>query len=674
VADGALDSADDGVALAPSDWACAALPLPDVHEASLKLGGATPWQLPAALAPALASAWCAEAAYALEATPRPGCTLLHLDALLPAGVAVPDAASLAARLRAGPLRAWLAGRRLAVRCGGDSSWPAAEVEMPARLPRLRPSAVLSTAQAELRATAQQPLPGAGVALCGRLHGQCCAGASLAAGTDGRLRLLLPALQGAEGVARLWLAREGSAGGSSRPVLLTRDADVAAELATALDSLDDDVAERLQCVLGAALRPGCAPRVLAAACAQALCRGWAATARRLLPSLRVALDTGAADVEGIAAARMLLHHAVLSGEAAMIRLTLSHGAAFGSPSAADEAGITPMHLAAAGGSAAAVTALATATPAATVAWFVARDAAGRTPADVARAAGGAAADAHAALRLRLETARDRVSSLAADTASGTATSGGDEIDELARFLLDTHAPSGGVASGPERALFDAERFEARRPFATLLPKLCIAMGLSWLRSSPLTAVALADVASPAQPSFAAMINVHKAVLAPLCPQIVVINVALLLLTSLPALRGLYLRHGRAALIAYCAYQFMLIRIFAEQLLRRALHGGVAMWPSPQGSALVSMATLHMAAMPLPVRDILALMAVQWALAGAAHVTGAPLWPVSVAPGRDAIIRTTVSAVTAAALLAVDRRALVAWRAERRARLAARKKQA
>lgn len=671
-ADEAPLSADDGVALAPSDWACAAAALPDVREAWLKLGGATPGQLPAALAPALASAWCDEAALALEATPRPGCTLLHLDALMPAGVAVPDAASLAARLRAGPLRAWLAGRRLAVRCGVDSSWPAAAVEMPSRLPRLRPSAVLSTAQAELRASAQQPLPGAGVALCGRLHGQCLAGASLSAGAGG-LRLVLPALQGAEGVARLWLAREGSAGGASRPVLLTRDADVAAELAAALDVLDDDVAERLQCVLGAALRPRCAPRVLAAACTQALRRGWAVTARRLLPSLRTALDTGAPDVEAIAAARMLLHHAALSGEAALIRLTLSHGAAFGSPSAADEAGITPMHLAAAGASAAVATALATATPAATVAWFWARDAAGRTPADVARAAGGAAADAHAALRRRMDTARDRVSALAADTSSGAVASA-DEIDDLARFLLGTHASSGGVASDPERALFEAERFEARRPYATLLPKFGIAIGLSVLRSPPPSADLLAEVVWPAQPGFAAMMNVTKAILAQLSAQILVINVALLLLTSLPALRGLYLRRGRAALVAYCAYQFMLIRLFAERLLRRALHGGVAMWPSPQGSALVSMATLHMASVPLPARDILALMAVQWALTGIAHVTGAPLWPVSVAPGRDAVIRTVVSTVTAAGLLAVDRRALAAWRAERRARLATRAKQA
>jgi hypothetical protein len=68
--------------VAPEAWVSSAAALPLVREASLKLGGATPGQLPATLAPVLRLALCQDMAMSLEATPRPGCTLLHLDSLL----------------------------------------------------------------------------------------------------------------------------------------------------------------------------------------------------------------------------------------------------------------------------------------------------------------------------------------------------------------------------------------------------------------------------------------------------------------------------------------------------------------------------------------------------------------------------------------------------------------
>jgi hypothetical protein len=131
---------------------------------------------------------------------------------------------------------------------------------------------------------------------------------------------LPDLRGEEGAARLWLAREGSPGGASRTVLLSRDAFIAAEVASLhanananASAADDDATERLLCALGAALRPGCAARVVAAAAHASLRRGWIATSARLLPALRAALV--GADAEDLAVARTLLHAAAASPAAA-----------------------------------------------------------------------------------------------------------------------------------------------------------------------------------------------------------------------------------------------------------------------------------------------------------------------------------------------------------------------
>ena len=659
------------MALPPlAQWSCGAAALPVVREATLKLGGATPGQLPAALAPALASAWCVDMALSMEAAPRPGCTLLHLDALLPAHApSAPDAATVARALRAGPLGSWLAGRRLDVRCGGDAELASSADELPPRLPRLRPAALLCSAPGELRTTQpMQPLP-RDVGLYGRLHGQNITQLRYTAAPDGSLCLALPAI-GAEGAARLWLAAEEGAGGAARAVLLTSDARIAAEVAAALDDADEEEQERLICALGAALRPGCPATVVAAVAHASLRRGWAATSARLLPALSTALI--GADAEERAAARTLLHAAALSGDVQLVRLTLQHGGldgTFGAPETADERGITPMHLAAAAGDAAVALATATATPSAHLAWFYAKrlhD--GAAPSDVARATGGAMAETHAMLRRQLEAARE----LAAALAAGAASAGEDpQLAELARLLLRSYAPADGAACAPDQALFYAHRMLSRRYLALLTPPFFVAITLRSLFLPPPDAATLATVASPLQPSFAILLDVYKSIQRPFALLTLLFNVALLALAGLPALRAAYHRHGRAALRAYSLFQFVLRRMLVELYFVRVLHGSAAVWPSPAGAALVSLSTVHMAAMPLPAPDVVALLALQWALVSFAHATGAPLWPQSAAPFCDALLRTALHAMLAAAVLATDARALVAWRAARRAILATRK---
>ena len=661
-------------AVVPEAWVSSAAALPLVREASLKLGGTTPGQLPSTLAPILRMVWCNDMAFSLESTPEPGCTLLHLDGLLPPDAPpAPDAATLARALRASSLRSWLAGRTMRVQCGGAAE-PAASSQPPARLPRLRPAALLCTAPGELRASQPaQPLP-RGAVLCGRLHGQNIAQLRCTASPDGSLRLTLPAT-GAEGAARLWLAAEGT-GSTSRAVLLTADAAVAAEVAAALDSEDDaheEEHEQLICALGAALRPGCPARVVAAAAHASLRRGWAATSARLLPALLTALV--GADADGVAAARTLLHAAALSGDVQLVRLTLQHGGsdnAFGAPDTTDERGITPMHLAAAAGDGAVIKELVTATPSALLAFFYVRLHDGKlTPADVARATGGAAAETSAALRRRLEAARD----LAASLAAGADGKGSDlQLVELARFLLNAHAPAHGPPSASERALFYEDRMASLRYLALITPPFVIVINLRALSLPPLDLAALAAVALPAQPRFWQLLDVYKQVQQPFVPLTVLVNLLLLALAGLPALRHVYRRHGRAVLRVYAVFQFIARRTLAELHLWRVLHGNSVVWPSPAGAAVMAVSTVHMAAMPLPAPDVAALLTLQWVMVTIAHSTGLPIWPNTVAPLRDALLRTALHAMLMTAVRATETRALASWRSARRLRLTARVKQA
>ena len=656
--------------------------LPSLRSVSLKLGGANPGQLSPTLAPALAAAWCDDLALCIEAAPRPGCTLLHIDALLPARAsAAPDASRLLRELLASPAGDWLRTRAVTLRtCTGDAAAaepgsaggaaPSATPPPPPRPPQLLPLALPSTAPATLHASGWSgPPPGCQLWL--RLHGQVCT-----LRCEGGV-VALPALGSAEGAARLWLAQDGAAGGAERTVLLTRDAAIAAEVAS-LESDGSEATEQLLCVLGAALRPGCAPRVLAAAAAEALSRAWEATCARLLPLLRAALDAGACDAEARAAARALLHAAALSGRPALVLLTMSLSAdgALGLPYGLDpRSGMTPMHLAAMAGDGATAEALASHSPAALVAWFHVRSRDGVTAADVARAAGDAAARTHAALSRRLNSARALASELAAVASDDAAQSEGappQQFDDmaLARFLLHTFAPADPTAPAvpDERQLYEAQRLVSRRLQSLCFPPFAVAAMLRRLLITGPTSAAIAAISPHVEPTFqqawAAYQNVEQ--FSRMCV-VLSINVALLALAGLPQLRGVYKRHGVAALRMFALLQFLVLPALAEMHVRSTL-GFAVKWPAIEGMIFIASMTTHMALLPLPCRDSVALLCARWSQMMVARLTGAPIWQGSAATVGTTVVASVVHASLAVLVVVMDRRAWAAWRLGRRARLA------
>jgi hypothetical protein len=151
-----------------------------------------------------------------------------------------------------------------------------------RLPRLAPAATATTSgrAAVLRFETHAAR---GVPLMCMLNGRTL---RHVIGSDGTLRL--PSMP-EEGV--LFVARAlTDAAAPPRPVLMTSDAAIAAEVAAAMpggakDSQDDAALA----TLGAAMRAGAQPELLRAAAAEALRRGWAAASTRLLRALREALD-------------------------------------------------------------------------------------------------------------------------------------------------------------------------------------------------------------------------------------------------------------------------------------------------------------------------------------------------------------------------------------------------
>ena len=240
--------------------------------------------------------------------------------------------------------------------------------------------------------------------------------------------------------------------------------------------------------------------------------------------------------------------------------------------------------------------------------------------------------------------------------------------LARFILDVYAPpDDGQGSAAERELFYDHRMASRRFLALTTPPLVIIINLRALLLPPPDAAALSAVALPAQPRFMRIFEIHAAVQKPFVALTVLVNVLMPALAGLPALRGVYRRHGRAVLRAYCVFQFIARRTLAELWLWHTLRGNSVVWPSPGGAALITLFTLHMAAMPLPAPDVVGLLFLQWVVVTIAHSTGAPLWPNTAAPLRDGVARTIVLAGLTAVLRTTEARALAAWRATRRKRL-------
>jgi hypothetical protein len=238
---------------------------------------------------------------ALTTCVRPGCVLITFDCLTSAGE------EAVASLQPGALLAALAGEPGAVGafarsqasmlvrvCNREAAAspptaPATQSRVVAapRPPPLAPLALLSTADGVLT-----PLPSAAPLACPLA---CRLGADVlrcelrAGGAGGAGALLLPA-SGLEGVLLVEALPEGTPlhrAGAARPVLLTRDADIAAEVATTLGGagVDRDIAERAVLILGAALRPDAASAVLAPAAALAARLGLSATAARGSVALR-----------------------------------------------------------------------------------------------------------------------------------------------------------------------------------------------------------------------------------------------------------------------------------------------------------------------------------------------------------------------------------------------------
>ena len=688
IGDGAMSESATPMALPALERWSSSTALPVVREATLKLSDTTPAGLPDMLAPTLAVAWCDARALSLEATPRPGCTLLHVDALvLPAPVLPePDAVQLARALHASSLRAWLRSQNLGVCCGGISQvYSVCNAPSPLpKLPRLRPSVLLSTSVGELRARKPPtPVPG-DVTVYGRLHGQNLTGLRLLTDSDGGLGITLPATF-AEGAARIWLTSPGTAASAtSRAVLLTTDAALAAEVSTSLDSEGDDtVAEQFICALGTALRPGCAPRVLVAAAEASLRRGLVTTSTRLLTALQSAL-AGDADTESAAAARTLMHAAVLSRSPALVQLTLQLGrdGSFGAPGAADKGGVTPMHLAAAAGNSAIAFALATATPASTLMWFAARSATGAAPADIA-ATMEDMADVQAKLRRRLKAARNVAATLAAGDEVSTAD--GDTV-ALANLILQSYAPTGGPPCARERELFDKHVFATRRHLMLLSPVLSIFIAAHALVSSPPISDESRVTATTWTSGFewfgrwvgrgavglwrsSEQFSLDTSRLFPLWYITLAVNAVLLTLACLPMLRSLYLRHGHAILYAYIIYQLLIQRVLVELYFQQVMSGAAVPWPTPAAPALLALKVAHMLALPLPASFVNKLLCVHWVLMACAHSLKVVAQPARFL--RDIALLTLVHVIMVSSASMNAARGLAAWRAVRRARLTKRK---
>ena len=558
--------------------------VPVQEQMQLKLHDAAPRAVPPALAPALAEAPCwAAPPIALEGSVRPGCTLLTIDALLPviemrrsaaltaalslssdeaatsegasAMPAEPEAAAVARALlrsEAGPAlreQRWSvmlpgSGGCAHVAVGGKVTSEAVVGPPTPRLPPLRPLALhVSSDAAEARVVrcVDAPAPGcAGAVLC-RLHGQNVermavyppptdadgtrSRSSLKAAPGRQLGVRLPEGLDSEGVALFSVAYAGYGPGEARarPVLLTRDAAIAAEVAQLAAEVDaappaskeqaEEAAEALVACVGHALRPGAPIEVLMPAAEAAMRRGWTATSARLLTALRATL-LGEADCpvgpEGSMSGRRrtaaaaaaaagdeagpptLLHAACCAGVAAskLVPLTLMLGGPerlFGSPCARGPGGVTPLHLAATLADGAAAQALADDSPMATLAWFCSRAevAGGATPAALAVRGGAGPAALHARLLGSLSEAQQ----LARGFLDAAA-------EEAADEAADEDAAKEAALRRAMRRLSDAQkaRDTAAAPSTAALARCVLAVAARAASDAPRMAAAAATAAA------------------------------------------------------------------------------------------------------------------------------------------------------------------------------------
>ena len=312
--------------------------------AELKVGGvdvgAVPLSLPAELRSAAALALFASPPLGMHAAVEPGCMLLTFQAFverLPGGSAPDvDAEVALASLLSAPdgvgayfraresVSVAVGGRVATARFGAYVAAATCETALP-RVPRLAMLAALVETQTALAAATAMQLPAAAALRC-RVHGRLLmvlhgeAGPHLAACPE-------------EGAALLELAPTPDAAafaprGLPRPLLLTSDAEVVAELnawasAAHVSPAAWDAAEAAVALLGAAKRGNAPADILAAACAAALALRWRRAAEAPLAALEArGLDT-LRDGAGPACAALLLA-AVRSADVACVRRVLAAG--------------------------------------------------------------------------------------------------------------------------------------------------------------------------------------------------------------------------------------------------------------------------------------------------------------------------------------------------------------
>ena len=390
---------------------------------------------------------------AITALARPGCVLLTLDALLDGGGPL-SARDAVAALKSGQAASFFRLQPFSVATAAsfatsseDGIVHADDVAAHAPPPRVRPMAALAWTDVALCFSSPVGAKGracdAEASVSARLHGHALQLRPLRGGGA-----TLASAAGAEGVALIEVLPSGMEPQHApppRPVLLCDDAAIVAEICAAADAADvsADAADALECavhVLGTALRPGACIPVLAAACAAAAERGWAAALTRLLPALRAAVKALGHD-SGSAAALLctrggasLLHRACAARSASAAAMLTTHDGLFGAIATCGPDGLTPAHhaaIAAAAADGAALMLALTATGDGLVAWFYARDRSGVPPAHYAPAA------LNAPLLQRLAAARAR-----ADAAVAAVLSRAFFRPELAAVEAMTHLAEAG----------------------------------------------------------------------------------------------------------------------------------------------------------------------------------------------------------------------------------------
>ena len=673
----------------------------DVHSAAVLQPPAALLPLPASLGHLFQDARTVGDAPLLEAlgmAVRPGCMLLTIEALMPAELAagadadaaevlrralrLPGAAGDFLRAQRTMLVADAAGGEATVTRGADGAAPRSIEEglvaMTAPPPPVTPLALLLPGGEEgegddvAALSFETPLPdGAAV------HCRTSGGTVLAVSRDGaggaRLSLRAPAggARLAEGCALLELLPKGvplHRAGEPRPLLLTADAAIAAEVAAAGDAAQGAPAarahvERAVTALGAALAPDAKPRVVVAAATATLWMGWPASLRALLA--RPALADGSAEAN--ARLLSLLAHAASAGRTEMLAALCA-----GAPPLADGGALTAALLRAAREQGHARAALAVA---------AARDALqARTSA--AADASPAAAAAASALLAATAAALDSVEAKAVKRATAAAAARCD-IDAAAAAAAVAHAADSDVCAArviqqptegdaaAERALYDAHNTVVHAPTARIYYLLVMSLDvIAMVRRVDLRRrghIPPALLATLGVLSVDELSRAHFYFHSWSCPLLTVAMLALLAGPPGGQLRRFYRQHATALQAAHWATLFVLTHVVFELYLRRwlALPATAALLPRWWTVGQLNI-TASTAAAPLPVRHLVALMALRAAL-NFAPVSWS-VWPHGLplfGALTQARANAALSIVLAAALLAQDRRQFRAWRAARAA---------